>query len=62
MTNQNHMKKKHYIQIAEIIRLNNNCEGYLVLDSFLEQLSNYFDQDNPDFNREKFLKACGVEK
>jgi hypothetical protein len=56
------MTKKHYEAIARIIRhyiescqISKECE-------VLDELADYFEQDNPRFLREKFLKACGVEQ
>jgi len=50
--------------IAEIIRPHLLVskireDGAQVADIALE-LADYFAQDNPDFDREKFLEACGL--
>lgn len=50
------MTKKDYIAIAEIIRVAANP---ITIAYGLSQL---MASDNPNFDRQKFLKACGVEK
>ena len=61
--------RKDYKAIANIlnyhIRYNANADGNEdgsldVCEAITEELANYFAADNPHFNREKFLKACGV--
>ena len=59
------MTKKDYEAIAHVI--NNNRidfeegeDGYVVLNLVSHHLAHYMAQDNPRFNREIFLKACGV--
>lgn len=56
------MTKKNYILIANVIR------GYSVSDHNLqvakplaENLAYELEQDNPAFDRNKFLTACGIE-
>jgi hypothetical protein len=58
------MTRKDYILIAEVIRAsklswagNNN---YLV-DDISRALADTLEQDNPRFNRARFLTACGVK-
>jgi hypothetical protein len=55
------MTKKDYILIAKLLK-NANEDNY---DNALEPLINWFaddlQEDNPRFNREMFLKACGVK-
>ena len=48
------MTKKDYIKIAELFR--NNTE----IVTMLYALMDIFEDDNPRFNRETFLKACGL--
>jgi len=59
------MTKKHFEAIAKVYnkRLNHystteadrNTIGSLALD-----LANYFETENPNFDREHFLTACGL--
>ena len=63
--------KQHYKAIAEIV---NNARKYTLnyhnpdarwewkLDEqqLVSELADYFAQDNPNFDREKFLEACGL--
>lgn len=62
--------KKHYKAIAEIInyqvRYNANADpnedgSLMVCEDIAKELADYFAEDNPNFNRKKFLKACGLE-
>ena len=51
------MTKKHYEAIASIVKLNfDGTQPVLARD-----LADYFEQDNPKFDRARFLEACGVE-
>ena len=59
------MTKKHYIKLAQMIRENtfimNN--GGLVIDSnILYSLLEEMQKDNPNFKKDVFLNACGLEK
>lgn len=58
------MSRKHYRKMAEIIR--NMTTGDAATDAALhrmaEELCIMFAQDNPRFNRIKFLAACGIEQ
>lgn len=61
------MTKKHYEAIADVLRNcveaeKNMCNGVCTdkLAYIAEHLAEYFASDNPRFNRERFLKACGV--
>jgi len=55
--------KKHYKTIAEIVNLRTfEYENRDVIDPELlvYDLTDYFAQDNPQFDRQKFLDACGL--
>jgi len=47
------MTKKNYIQIAKIIKEYGDKEHILLL-----KLCELFKEDNPNFDADKFLKAC----
>ena len=60
-------QKQHYEAIAKIIKENTDdhydseegvCFDFLDTD-LITQLVNYFEKDNPKFDKERFLKACG---
>lgn len=59
------LTKKHFILLAEIVRggvdIRDNdcvaCIGYLA-----DKLADFCAVHNPNFNREKFLKACELRK
>lgn len=50
--------KKDYLAIAKVINDLTNNEGDIDRDDLVELLSDYFKEDNPDFNRDLFYKAC----
>lgn len=60
--------RQHYRAIAEIIkkeytRFDNICkddEGKLAIQSIARSLADYFVDNNPRFDRQKFLAACGL--
>jgi len=63
----NHMTKKHYIAISEIVKgtaqhdtkyTEQTIKAFKILTY---QLADYFATDNPKFNRKMFLTACGIE-
>ncbi len=60
--------RQHYKAIAEIVKENTHrqfCLGgdtiWLSKQYTCRDLADYFEQDNPLFDRQKFLDACGVE-
>ncbi len=56
------LNKKDYEVIAKIINNLSNNEGMIGRYNLVENLSYYFVKDNPNFNRDKFCKACYGEK
>ena len=63
--------KQHYVAIAEIIDRNTRIldfpvkgvthrAWYLERWEIVTELANYFVADNPRFDRQKFLEACGA--
>ena len=62
------MTRKDYEKIAEAVRkVNKGVSGweYARPDEVLDLLASYLcevlEQDNPRFNRERFLSACGFK-
>jgi hypothetical protein len=63
------MTRKHYVAIAAILKrrmelaLNKKVPGYAVTQTKLiaEDFAEYFANDNPGFDRSRFLTACGVD-
>ena len=59
------MSKKNCIAIAAMIqkRFANTeawrIEGNRTIELFVEELADYMAWDNPNFDRHRFLKACG---
>lgn len=58
------MTKKHYEAIAAIMNEQGaKCHAIRLMglqEQTCEQLADYFAKDNPKFNRQFFLKACGI--
>ena len=48
------MTKKHFKVIAEILKKHDS--DYPIINDFME----YFKTVNPNFDGEKFLRACGI--
>lgn len=64
------MTKKDYELIAKVLGnkykqvqawRNGNIEAECLTLAYLEDFVLAFEQNNPKFNRSKFLKACGLE-
>ena len=59
------MTKKDYIAFANIIRGYKNDPHYNgtteLIGQFAVQFADLFEQDNAQFDRGRFLKACGVK-
>lgn len=56
--------KRDYVAIAEIVervRSEHWNQAAGVLAEVAHQLADYFAQDNPRFDSERFLTACGIE-
>lgn len=59
--------RQHYKAIAEIIKAQKDLTGVFAGKQFAAQkiddiatgLADYFAKDNPRFDRDKFLQACG---
>ena len=53
------LTKKHFKEIAEIVLNNTDKFKSIALKSdFINDLSDYFIEVNPNFNRDKFIDAC----
>jgi len=61
---------RHYNELARILRLEHEHFGKYVdeatpaeaVSDVVRVLAAYFAGDNPRFNHERFLKACGVDR
>jgi len=53
------MTSKDNVKIAEIIR---NRTDLGVRTAIAREFALMLREDNPEFNRDKFLKACGVDE
>ena len=58
------MSRKHYIEVAKVIQdqmlLNGGQRTETVLKAVAESLADMFKQDNPRFDRSRFMDACGL--
>lgn len=56
--------KKHYIAVAatvaELLSLTVDCDERRGIEFLVVRLAEIYAADNPNFNREKFLEACGI--
>ena len=57
------MTKKHYIKLAEIIKkqdvgIINSPTIYMDKDEFISDLCEILKDDNPNFSKETFRRAC----
>ena len=57
-------QRRHYVAIAEILAdmENGTLQQSLFSDirPIAQAFATYFEADNPRFDRERFLRACGV--
>lgn len=58
------MTRKHFEAIAAILAEQHdhdpNSNDYLVIYDTATDLASYFATENPNFDRRRFLKACGL--
>ena len=52
------MTKKDYINIAKVISNNSISGGRMVRYDFIKELCLIFEEDNPNFDKVKFINAC----
>jgi len=54
------ISKKHYQAIASIINFRTTAKKNICSEHIIKDLADYFSSDNPLFDRDRFLSACGV--
>ena len=55
------LHNKDYEAIAGIVKGEaNTAYGFCVTRTLARRLADLFEKDNPNFNRDRFLKACGL--
>ena len=55
------MTKKHFVKLAAIIRDNENIADDGTGLAIAEDIADMCAAENPQFDRRRFLEACGVE-
>ena len=56
------MSRKHFEAIAAILKINDWQESVEDMrESIALDIAAYFKGENPRFDKDKFLKACGLE-
>lgn len=55
------MTKKDYIAFAKVLKKYNDCLEPCAKD-ITKDIAALFANDNPRFNQDKFLEACGVKQ
>jgi hypothetical protein len=53
------MTKKHFIKLAKIFLENHVCENEKALN-ILYDVCELCKEENPNFDKARFLKACGI--
>jgi len=62
------MTKKHFEAISKVLSkyqatplYESDYSDYRTAAHIAEDLADYFEKENPKFQREKFLQACGID-
>lgn len=62
------LSKKYYERIADLLyrrrlvhAMAGKLDGCTALGEFARLLAAFFEEDNPRFDKARFLKACGLE-
>jgi len=50
--------KKHFNKIAELVERHTPQGTFIIKDDFVKELADFFESDNPNFHRGKFIHAC----
>ena len=55
------MSKKHYIRVAAMIKRRLCADNASDFRSLAVELGDFFKSDNPNFNYDRFMQACGFD-
>lgn len=55
------MTRKDYVMIADVIKNLDECIDSYGLEVLADNMADALESDNPRFNRDRFLVACGVK-
>ena len=50
--------KKHFNKIAELVERHTPQGTFIIKEDFVKELADFFESDNPNFHRGKFIHAC----
>lgn len=56
------MTRKDYVNVADILNLFRNAIDRGIMDDLVNEFSDMFAEDNPNFNRTKFYEAVFAEE
>lgn len=55
------MTRKHFIAVAKVLKATDGVHDYSTKAFIAHGLADVFQQENANFDRKRFLTACGVE-
>jgi len=55
------MTRKDYVMIAEVIKNLDEVIDEYALEVLADNMADSLESDNPRFDRDRFLSACGVK-
>jgi hypothetical protein len=55
------MSRKDYVEVAKIFDLYREDMDQDLFRNLVDEFSDFFAEDNPNFDSDRFAKACGFE-
>lgn len=63
-TSRSKFQRRHYQAIAEVLILSVNSQAHLFAElsarELIDRFADLFSRDNPRFDKDRFLSACGL--
>jgi len=56
------MSKKEYEKFAELIKEYVNNDGFFTITDIVDGMCVIFKEDNKNFDKDKFIRACNLER
>jgi len=56
------MSKKEYEKFAELIKEYVNKDGFFTITDIVDGMCAIFKEDNKNFDKDKFIRACNLER